>query len=199
MISINVKSSYVNIISAIIFIKAYYLAVQMWSGNCPECHRPYHRHGRYTRKTPYYLGPIYIQRVYCKNCKKTHALLPCYIIPYSRVLAIIQQIAIQDIAFKRQTIEAIAELFELDPSTILRWWITFRNKTNKMLEYLSSLLAQPPHLTDWGSSDIDIHRQKACKILELMKRCRDVCNPDFAFCEFSMTNLYNPYLLSGLR
>lgn len=46
------------------------------------------RYGFYTRsiKTPEGLVSLRIQRVFCKHCKHTHALLPSSIIPYSRVL-----------------------------------------------------------------------------------------------------------------
>lgn len=40
------------------------------------------KYGRYKRRIDNY--DILIQRVYCKNCKVTHALLPIFIIPYER-------------------------------------------------------------------------------------------------------------------
>jgi hypothetical protein len=46
------------------------------------------KHGYYNRfiKSPEGLIKLSILRVYCKSCKKTHAILPSWIIPYSRIL-----------------------------------------------------------------------------------------------------------------
>lgn len=44
------------------------------------------KHGRYTRsvKVPDDVIPIKVLRVICKSCKKTHAILPSLIVPYSQ-------------------------------------------------------------------------------------------------------------------
>lgn len=46
------------------------------------------KHGYYLRsiKTREGLIPLYILRVKCKSCNKTHAILPSLIVPYSRIL-----------------------------------------------------------------------------------------------------------------
>lgn len=46
------------------------------------------KHGYYSRsiKLPEGLIKLSILRVRCQSCKKTHAILPCYIVPYSRIL-----------------------------------------------------------------------------------------------------------------
>jgi len=46
------------------------------------------KHGKYTRsiKTPEGLIPLEINRLKCTACLKTHALLPEFIVPYSRIL-----------------------------------------------------------------------------------------------------------------
>ncbi len=199
MININVNTSYVNMYSLKIFLDAYYIAVANCSRKCRTCKSLCHFHGSYTRKTPLCIGPILIQRVYCKSCKKSHALLPCYIVPYARVLAIIKQAVISQIAVNIQTIEEIAELFEVDPTTIARWWMIFRNKSNSLLAALSKYLASSPGLTDWVRGDIRTSRRKAQKILELMGRFRSIYYPDFSFCDFSLVNISNSYLLSGMR
>lgn len=45
------------------------------------------KHGYYIRsiKSPEDFIELSITRVYCKSCKKTHAILPSWIVPYSRV------------------------------------------------------------------------------------------------------------------
>lgn len=123
MISINIKTGSVNTIK-----ESYYKAAARWTGVCPVCHRPYQRYGTYLRKTPYPFGPSSIQRVYCEDCKRSHALLPCFIIPYARVLDVVKEAAIAGICFDTHTIEELAELMQVDPTTIAQWWRTFRNK-----------------------------------------------------------------------
>lgn len=46
------------------------------------------KHGKYTRsvKTPEKLMPLEIKRLKCKACSKTHALMPEFLVPYSRIL-----------------------------------------------------------------------------------------------------------------
>ena len=46
------------------------------------------KHGYYNRsiKSPEGLVELSILRVRCKSCKKTHAIIPSWIIPYSRIL-----------------------------------------------------------------------------------------------------------------
>ena len=57
---------------------------------CPCCGRAggLTRHGRYGRgiKIKGELIKLRIVRVKCENCGKTHALLPSYIVPYTRIL-----------------------------------------------------------------------------------------------------------------
>lgn len=54
------------------------------------CHQKstFIKHGYYLRsiKTPDGFLPISILRVKCNSCNKTHAILPSWIIPYSRIL-----------------------------------------------------------------------------------------------------------------
>jgi len=114
MISINVKGKSVNTLK-----ESYYQTVILWFGVCLICQRPYQHYGTYSRKTPYQFGPFSIQRVYCVNCKKSHALLPCFIIPYARVLDVIREAAIVGICFNTHTIEELAELMNVDPTTVL--------------------------------------------------------------------------------
>lgn len=190
MISINIKGKSVNTLK-----ESYYQAAASWSGMCPNCQTLYQHYGSYLRKTPYLLGPISIQRVYCNNCGKSHALLPCFIIPYARVLDVVREAAITGISFNTQTIEELAELLNVDPTTIARWWRIFRTKAGVLMTALTERLAHSPQLSDWASGTFHTPRERVRKILELIRRCQAFFSPDFAFCGFAWVNTHNPYLL----
>lgn len=117
MISINIKGESVNTL-----IESYENTADLWAGLCPLCQIFYQHWGTYPRKTPYLFGPSSIRRVYCKSCKTSHALLPCFIIPYARVLDVVREAAIVGICFNTHTIEELAELLGVDPTTVSRWW-----------------------------------------------------------------------------
>lgn len=190
MISITIKSGSINTL-----IVSYYLAAALWSGVCPRCQRPYQHYGTYIRLTPSRFGPISIQRVYCPSCGKSHALLPCFIIPYARVLDVVREAAIVGISFDEYTIEELAELMNVDPTSVARWWRIFRHKAGVLMKALAEKLAYSPQLADWVSGSFKTAHEQAEKILELMGRCQAIYSPDFAFCRFAWVNVFNPYLL----
>ena len=97
-------------------VKLYELAADNWKGNCPVCGRPHTKHGTYLRKTPAQFGfKLRIRRVRCKQCKITHALLPCFLIPYGRYLDVYVELAINPDANDGLTIEKLAEELERSP------------------------------------------------------------------------------------
>lgn len=190
MISITIKSGSINTL-----IVSYYLAAALWSGVCPGCQKPYQHYGTYTRQTPILFGPMSIQRVYCVQCGKSHALLPCFIIPYARVLDVVREAAIVGICFNEYTIEELAELLHVDPTSVARWWRIFRNKAGVLMMALAKKLAYSPRLADWVCGSLRTVHEEARKILELMGRCQAIYSPNFAFCRFAWVNVFNPYLL----
>ncbi len=190
MISINVRSGSVKRLK-----QSYYEAAACWRGSCPFCQRPYHHHSSYTRKTPHLLAPFSIQRVYCINCGTSHALLPCFIIPFARVLDVVREAAITGICHNLYTMEELAEFLEVDPTTIARWWKIFRAKAGAMLEALSKKLAQSSQLAHWAGGNLDTWHERGRKILELIGRCRATFHPRFMFCGFAWLNFHDPYLL----
>lgn len=190
MISINVKGSSVNTL-----VEAYYQTAGRWFGRCPVCQRIFQNHGFYERKTPHLFGPFMIKRVYCKHCRITHALLPCFIIPYSRVLAVVKEAAITGICFNTHTIEELAELMEVDPGTVARWWKIFRQKSGVLLSALALKLAQSASLSDWARGPLETWPQRTQKTLALIGKCRATFCSDFRYCDFAWVNIYDPYLL----
>lgn len=190
MISINVKGESVNILK-----ESYEKSADHWTGKCTVCQRVYQHFGTYPRLTPYFLGPFSIRRVYCPDCKKSHALLPCFIIAYARVLDVVKESTIAGICFEQHTIEELAELMGVDTSTVARWWRIFRQKAGTLMMALAKNLADSPGLSDWVSGSCGTGREQAEKIMELIGRCRATYSPDFLFCGFAWVNIFDPYLL----
>jgi hypothetical protein len=91
-----------------------------WTGVC-NCKGRFIRHGTYRRKTPLAGAIFYIQRVICPSCDKTHALIPCFVFPYSWVMAHVKEAAIRGICYETHTIEQLAELCGAEPATVMRW------------------------------------------------------------------------------
>lgn len=194
MISINVKGESVNTLK-----ESYNQTADSWVGVCPICQRTYQHYGTYPRITPYLLGPFSIRRVYCDNCGISHALLPCFIIPFARVLDVIREAAITGICFNQHTLEELAELMDVDTTTVARWWRLFRKKADVLMMALAKKLAHSPGLSDWISGNFRTDHEDARKILELIGRCRATYSPSFAFCGFAWVNVFDPYLLSDCK
>ncbi len=191
MLSINVKVSSVKTLN-----ESYLQAAKTWVGYCSVCQRRYQLYGSYGRKMPKTFGPTAIQRVYCVNCKKSHALLPCFIIPYSRVLAEVKEAAVAGLCFSKHTIEELAELLGIEPTTLARWWRVFKNKSNTLLKTLVNMLADTyAPSSDWLCGDFTTMRGRGRKILQLIGRCRATYSPCFELCNFAWINLLDPYLL----
>ena len=190
MISINIKGESVNTL-----IESYENTADLWAGLCPQCEIFYQHWGTYPRKTPYPFGPFSIRRMYCKSCKTSHALLPCFIIPYARVLDVVREAAITGICFNTHTIEELSELMGVDPTTVARWWRVFRNKAGALMMALARELAESPQLADWASGSIRTGYLESKKIQELIGRCRATYSPTFSFSNFAWVNILNPYLL----
>ena len=190
MISINVKGESVNTLK-----DSYLRTATSWFGICASCQRSFQHYGFYPRATPRVLGPVSIHRVYCAHCKESHALLPCFIIPYARFLDVVREAAIAGICFNTHTIEELAELLGVDPTTVARWWRIFRNKAGVLMMALARELAESPQLSDWVSGRIKTAYDEGKKIQELIGRCRATYSPAFSFSNFAWVNILNPYLL----
>ena len=174
-------------------VAIYYSMAAKWVGDC-ACGRRYRRHGSYVRLTPFPKG-IRIQRAYCPNCKITHALLPCIVIPYSRAFAEVKEAAIKGLAYDHMAIESIAALCDIDPRTITRWWLQFQQKTDGLMSVLTRLLADTSSPLDWASGHLRTPKERACKIFELVYRCRATFSEQCHFGDFAWLTLLDPYLL----
>lgn len=115
-------------------LKKYQYALNYGFLQCPYCNSSeLIRWGNYSRNIYYINGSniefdtILIQRVKCKNCNHTHALLPEYIIPYKQYLLDVIIFALSD--------DNIIYNFSFSDNTILKWYKQF----NSFLPYLKTM------------------------------------------------------------
>jgi transposase len=108
---------------------------------------------------------------------------------------VVREAAIAGICLQTHTIEELAELMGVDPTTVARWWRIFRNKAGSLMMALTRMLADSSQLSDWASGRIRTDYDQGKKIMELIGRCRATYSPGFAFSGFAWVNLLDPYLL----
>ncbi len=204
IIIIKINSTIVNIplksisdLKQLVFI--YKQTVAHWTGLCPTCNLYLHKHDSYRRKTPYLGATLFIKRVYCPGCKKSHALLPCFIFPYSRVLAVVKERAIRGLCFESETIEQLAELCDVEPSTIKKWWGNFRNATGELTAWLAKKLAATNRPAIWLNLSAETPRQKGQRLFTLFGYYRSSYHPQFQGADFALLCLLKPsiFLPSG--
>lgn len=173
-------------------VELYEVAAHEWKGLCPTCGRALTRHGSYLRKTPtVFKLKLSIKRVICKHCGITHALIPCFLIPYARYLDVDIEFALNPEAYAGITVEQLAECISTEPSTILRWRANFRAKAHDIYLRLAKLLAMTSlPVTKWlwtGSLDPPERR-----IFNLISVLRKECYDGFSFSNLALLNLLFP-------
>lgn len=178
--------------------KLYALAADSWTGYCPVCGRPLTRHGGYLRKTPAQFGlKLRIRRVRCKQCKLTHALLPCFLIPYGRHLDVSVELAINPDANDGLTIEKLAEITGAEPSTIVRWRCKFRAVAHNLFDRMAKTLAQmsfPVARWLWIGS-LDPPERKVFRLVAVL---RSMLNARFPFSDLAFINLLFTHKINGI-
>jgi len=115
---------------------------------CPNCHsHDICRWGFYYRnvvffsdesKSSFEFDVIKIQRVRCKSCGKTHALLPIGIIPYRQLTS---EVVIEVIiSISSTSIEiAFSKFNYIGESTIKKLWLDFKKKHFSLLSTLTKI------------------------------------------------------------
>ena len=82
------KSQFINNFNQKIYDQEMF-ASSFWNSSCPKCHETntLSFYGRYSRSlyTDNGVITIRVQRCICSACNSTHAVLPSFIIPYSRI------------------------------------------------------------------------------------------------------------------
>jgi len=147
----NIMIRQVTIFSKLFFIKLSDLMLLMAMEPdyrvCPHCGaigccRP---HGRYTRWLIYILNGIreqqiiYVKRVKCKSCKRTHALLADVLIPYSSYSLRFILHVLREYYCKNCTAEALCLRYSIAISTFYAWKGLFVKHANLWLPVLERI------------------------------------------------------------
>ena len=103
---------------------------------CPHCHSTeIIRWGFYERNVIFFGTNnkleslvIKVQRVRCKSCLHTHALLPFGIIPYKQFSDEVISKVLNDVIVLDNSLEEVSEKYLIDDNTIKSWIKEFKNK-----------------------------------------------------------------------
>jgi len=112
-----------------------------------QCRGECIRYGRYDRG--YFLFPedadsnerIFIQRVLCKACGVTHAILPEEIVPYAQYSIIFMLLVLEQYFLRpetHRTVQEICDEFRITPPLLYRWKKAFKKDKDKYLGVLES-------------------------------------------------------------
>lgn len=119
-------------------------AADLFQIECNWCHRHGSciRYGSYERA--YIIRPdklddrIFIQRVLCKACHRTHGILPEEIVPYAQHSIVFMFFALYQYFLGVKTVEAICADFEMDPPLLYYWKKVFLKQKDIFLGVLES-------------------------------------------------------------
>lgn len=140
---------------------------------CPNCHsHDLIRWGSYERNVIFFSHDdtkiasmiVKIQRVRCKGCGKTHALLPIGIIPYKQFSdEVISKILLELID---NTLGNVSDKYQIDSSVINKWYCQYRkyhlSKVNTLVKIHNRKKALKEFLVNYISKINYIINYKRC-------------------------------------
>lgn len=107
-------------------------------------------------------------------------------------MAYVKEAAIRGICFEEQTIEQLAEISGVDPSTIKAWWKKFSSASKELLQWLAKKLAYSSQPAVWLGGDYESTRAKGRKFFGLFGLYRSTYHPGFLHSDFELLCLVNP-------
>lgn len=130
-------------------IQIYLNTVNFCHLECPNCHsHDLIRWGYYERNAIFFSSDeitiesttLKIQRVRCKSCRKTHALLPFGIIPYKQFTdEVISKILLE---LTDNSLDNVLNKYQIDQSIIKKWYYQYnkyhKSKVNTLIKYHNS-------------------------------------------------------------
>ncbi len=187
MIIITLKTKDVNIPFA-----GYSEAVERWMEKkafCFRCGGSFKKNGTYTRSflSVRMIFFLRIQRILCKQCRISHALLPCNIIPYSTTGALEREQALRGYG-EKAVIEKIAEEIDAAPRTISGWCLKFSKRAGEIIDWVSKHLAAHSNEINWLKGASLEGRERISWIFKLLDLFREYFFPDFSHGTLSLLN-----------
>lgn len=109
-------------------------------GNCPNCKsNNIIKWGSYTRNYIYYINKqkvedtIVIKRIKCKDCQKTHAIIPIFIIPYKQhSLNFINKVLYMK-NFSKKTYKEIENKLDISRQLLYHWIKCLKKHSSRIL------------------------------------------------------------------
>ena len=184
--------------------EAYEITIEHWTANCEVCGAALVRDGGYVRETPIEVGPLWIQQVRCNNQEQCpgskpvrQALLPCWVLPYQRVMSCVQHTALVNVVEGSCTIEASAEDACVDPKTVSRWLNVLRESIPTVLPRIVRVLCDHHSPADWASDRDVAHSSKLSQLFSLMSLVRERIYPWFPGAPMALIAFFWPYSFLG--
>lgn len=152
---------------------------------CPNCHsHDLIRWGYYERNVIFFSNNefnidssiIKIQRIRCKSCGKTHALLPFGIIPYKQFTdEIISKILYE---LTNDTLENVSNKYLIDQSIIKKWCYQYNkfhsSRVNTLIKYHNSKSSLTKFLNQFINKLNYIKKYNLC-FMQIKLGCLGIC------------------------
>ena len=108
------------------------------SGFC-RCHDSYERNLIDFSNGKTRSEKITVQRVICRKCRHTHAVLPDVMIPYRQYSLLFVLRVLMEYFLRRQTVAGLCDRFEITVAVLYRWRALFLRQHAQWLQYLGKL------------------------------------------------------------
>lgn len=165
--------------------KKYFKIVNFCSLECPHCHsHDLIRWGNYERNVIFFSNDgikietmiLKIQRVRCKSCKKTHALLPLGIIPYKQFTdEVISRILIE---LTSNNLTDILNKYQIEYSIIKKWINQYnkkhKSKVNIFIKYHNNKESLIKFINNYINKILYIEKYNLC-FMQIKLGCLGIC------------------------
>lgn len=161
---------------------------------CPICGEYCHYHGWYSRKVRTDDDVVYIKiaRVRCKNCKKTHIVLPDFLSPHKHYTQQTREITLQACLEEDVPVED-ATNGNRAVATTRRWLREFRAKFTELVGALMSIRVQ---LSSWNATTVYRKHSQSTSTLQVL--CEQICRLlGNQICHSSILGLANQIISIG--
>jgi len=179
--------------------KEYYDAVEDLmeiKPSCSLCYGNFKKNGTYKRFILIKDTPIHfrIQRIVCKRCGKSHTLLPCFLLPFSKTHSAKREIALRRYG-EGVPIEKIAESLNITPRTVSRWCKQLKPQINAIITWVAKKLATHSAEVNWLEGTVLRGRKRVVWLFKLLDRFQENFFPEHTTGVLSLLNFLSPGLV----